>query len=80
MKRIFDKHTKNEDFKVNDLVLNWDTRNEDKMKHGKFDGLCMGTFRIVAYHENNSYFIQDLNGELIGGGPMNGRFLKHYLV
>jgi hypothetical protein len=80
MKIIFDRHTKEEDFKVNDLVLKWDARNEDKGRHGKFDHLWMGPFRIVVYHGNNAYFLQELNGELTGGGPVNGRFLKHYLV
>ena len=65
---------------MNDLVLKWDARNKDKVKHGKFDHLWMGPFRIVGYHRNNAYMLRDLNEELIGGGPVNGRFLKHYLV
>jgi hypothetical protein len=80
MKRAFDRHTKEDDFKVNDLVLKWDARNEDRGKHGKFDHLWLGPFKIVAYHGNNAYLLQELNGDLIGGGPVNGRFLKHYLV
>jgi transposase InsO family protein len=39
MKKVFDKRTKVDDFKVDDLVLKWDARNEDKGKHGKFDHL-----------------------------------------
>ena len=39
MKISFDRHTKDDDFKVDDLVLKWDARNEDKGKHGKFDHL-----------------------------------------
>jgi hypothetical protein len=39
MKKVFDKQTKVDDFKVDDLVLKWDARNEDKGKHGKFDHL-----------------------------------------
>ena len=39
MKRVFDKHTKDDAFKVDDLVLKWDARNEDKGKHGKFNHL-----------------------------------------
>jgi hypothetical protein len=46
MKKIFDKHSKQEDFQVDDLVLKWDARNEDKGKHGKFDHLWMRPFRI----------------------------------
>jgi hypothetical protein len=80
MKIIFDRNTKEEDFKVNDLVLKWDVRNEDKGRHEKFDHLWMGPFNITVYHGNNSYFLQELNGEMIDGGPVNGMFLKHYLV
>jgi hypothetical protein len=79
MKRAFEKHTKDDDFKVDDLVLKWDARNEDKGKHEKFDHLWLGPFRIVAYQGRNCFFLQELNGNLIGGGPVNGRFLKHYL-
>jgi hypothetical protein len=39
IKRIFDKRTKEDDFKLGDLVLRWDARNEDTGKHGKFDSL-----------------------------------------
>jgi hypothetical protein len=80
VKRIFEKHTKQEDFKVNDMVLNWDARNEDKGKHGNFDHLWMGPYGIVMYHGNNAYLLQEINGDLTSGGPVNGRFLKHYLV
>jgi hypothetical protein len=80
IKRDFDKHTKEDDFKVGDLVLRWDARNEDKGKHGKFDHLWLGPFKIMAYHGNNSYMIQESNGDIVGGGSMNGRFLKHYII
>jgi hypothetical protein len=79
MKRAFDTHTKEDDFKVDDLVLKWDARNEYEGKHGNFDHHWMGPFRIVAYHGNNAYLLQELNGDLIGGGPLNDRFLKHCL-
>ena len=39
MKGIFDRKAKEIDSKVGDLVLRWDTRREDKGKHGKFDPL-----------------------------------------
>jgi hypothetical protein len=80
MKIIFDKHTKEEDFKVDDLVLKWDVRNEDKGKHVQFDHLWMGPFKIVAYHRKTTYLLHEINGELTRGEPVNGRFLKHYLV
>jgi TolA-binding protein len=49
MKKTFDKHSKQEEFQLGDLVLKWDARNEDKGKHEKFDHLWMGPFRISAY-------------------------------
>jgi hypothetical protein len=57
MKIIFDRHTKEDDFKVNDLVLKWDTRNEDRGRHRKFDHLWLGPFKIVSYHGNNAYLL-----------------------
>jgi hypothetical protein len=80
MKKSFDKHAKQEEFCVDDLVLKWDARNEDKGKHGKFDHLWSRPFRIDLYHRNNAYLLEELNGKSTGGGPVNGRFLKHYLV
>jgi hypothetical protein len=58
MKIIFDRHTKEDDFKVNDLVLKWDARNEDRGGHMKFDHLWLGPFNIIAYRGSNEYFLQ----------------------
>jgi hypothetical protein len=80
MKKTFDKHSKQEEFQLGDLVLKWGVRNEDKGQHGKFDHLWMGPFRISAYHGNNAYFLEEINGECFCWGPINGRFLKRYLL
>jgi hypothetical protein len=80
MKKTFDKHSKQEEFRLGDLVLKWDARNEDKGKHEKFDNLWMGPFKIGAHRGNNAYFLEELNGECVGWGPVNDRFLKHYLM
>ena len=80
IKETFDRHTKMDDFKMGDLVLNWDARNEEKGKHEKFDHLWLGPFKIVAYRGGNAYILQENNGNIVGGGPVNGRFLKHYIV
>jgi hypothetical protein len=69
-----------DDFKLGDLVLKWDTKNEDKGKHEKFDHLWLGPFGIAAYYENNAYILQESNGDIVEGGPVNGRFLKHYII
>ena len=39
IKKIFDRRTKANDFHIGDKVLKWDSRREDKGKHGKFDSL-----------------------------------------
>jgi hypothetical protein len=69
-----------DDFELGYWVLKWDARNQDKGKHGKFDNLWLGQFKIASYHGRNSYLLEESNGEITGGGPMNGMFLKHYIV
>ena len=36
IKKIFDRRTKASSFKIGDKVLKWDSKREDKGKHGKF--------------------------------------------
>ena len=80
MKMIFDRKVKADDFKIGDLVLKWNARYEDKGKHGKFDDLWKWPYRISGFSGKNAYFLQDVDGNEIGSGPINGRFLKHYLT
>jgi hypothetical protein len=61
-------------------VLKWDARNEDKGKHDKFENLYKGPYKVATYHGRNAFLLQELNGEYISGGPINGRFLKHYFT
>lgn len=56
-KKVFDKKVKVDNFPIDDLVLKWYVRFEDKVKHGKFDHLWQGSFKIVAYHGNNAYIL-----------------------
>ena len=49
IKKIYDRKTKAEKFQLDDIVLKWDARNEEKGKHGKFDNLWKGPYRISAY-------------------------------
>ncbi|KAH9319306.1 hypothetical protein KI387_021075, partial [Taxus chinensis] len=46
LKRLFDKKVTPMAFNIGDLVLLWDSRNENKGKHGKFDALWMGPYSI----------------------------------
>jgi hypothetical protein len=57
IKKIYDKRTKEDNFELGDLVLRWDSRNEDKGKHGKFDSLWKGPYTIQAFRGNNDFLL-----------------------
>ena len=78
IKNLFDKRKKSYDFKIRDKVLKWDSRREDKGKHGKFDNLWQGPYVIQSTIGPNAFFLQELDGTDLFGGPVNGRVLKHY--
>jgi len=78
LNKIFDRRTKAGDFFIGDKVLKWDSRREDKGKHGKFDFLWKGPLIIQAPQGNNTYFLKILDGTTTEEGPVNGWILKHY--
>ena len=78
IKKVFDRITKVDDFTFGDKVLTWDSRIEDKRKHGKFDNLWFGPLAIVEVKGNNTFVLQNLEG-LYSTYLVNGRFLKHYI-
>eukprot|EP00253_Pinus_taeda_P012050 PITA_12050 len=80
IKRIYDQKAKADKFEIGDIVLKWDARNEEKGKHGKFENLWKGPYKIVAYRGQNAFLLQELNGEDCLGGAVNGRFLKQYYL
>ena len=43
-------------------MLKWDSRREEKGKHGKFDLLWKGTYVIYGYRGNNAFFLKDMDG------------------
>ena len=53
MKQVFDKRVKADDLKIEDLVLKWDVKYEDKVKHSKFDNLWKGPYKVSHFLENN---------------------------
>jgi len=55
----------------------WNARIQDKGKHGKFEPLWIGPYQIGNIHEDDSYFLQALNGELLEL-PMHGKLIKAY--
>eukprot|EP00253_Pinus_taeda_P011608 PITA_11608 len=77
MKLLFDKKAKDRPLQLGDLVLRWDVRQEDKGKHGKFDPLWFGPFKIVEERGNNTFLLENLDGEL-QELLVNVQFLKFY--
>eukprot|EP00253_Pinus_taeda_P031100 PITA_31100 len=78
IKKIYYRKAKVDKFQVDDVVLKWDARNEEKGKHAKFENLWKGPFKIAAYRGHNAFLLKELNGEDCPGGPINGRLLKRY--
>ena len=44
------------------------------------ENLWKAPYQISKYHGNNSYSLQEINGDPSSVGPVNRRFLKHYLA
>lgn len=80
MKASFDKRKKENGFKVDDLVLRWDARRGEKGKHGKFDNLWFGPFRIVEVLDNTTFVLRTLDDEELSSGRVNGCFLKYFYI
>eukprot|EP00253_Pinus_taeda_P028337 PITA_28337 len=78
IKKIYDKKSKVDKFQLDDVVVKWDARNEEKCKHGKFENLWKGPFKIVAYRGQNAFLLEEMNREDCPGGLINGRLLKWY--
>ena len=55
VKSFFDQRENQQLFQENDLVLCWDARREDHGKHGKFDNMWFGPFKIAEVLENNTF-------------------------
>jgi hypothetical protein len=69
---------KDMEFLPSDLVLKWDDRKEDAGKHGKFDHLWFGPFKIAAIEGKNSFLLENHDGKTFDG-PINGCYLKHFM-
>ena len=77
MRDLFDQHAKGKEMKVRDLVLRWDVRRAEKGKHGKFDPLWFGPFKIAEEGGNNTFRLENLQGDMLEA-PVNGKFLKPF--
>jgi hypothetical protein len=80
VKQAFDRKVRKKEFEIGDLVLKWDAPRQDKGKHNKFDALWIGPFKISEVFSNNTYRLQDLEGEEVFNSPVNGHFLKKCFV
>jgi len=78
IKKICDRKTKAEKLQLEDVVLQWVAWKEEKGKHGKFDNLWEVPCKISTYQGQNAFFLKEMDGQDCSGGPVNGRFLKHY--
>ena len=78
IKKIYDRKAKADRFQLDDVVLKWDVRNEEKGKHDKFENLWKGPFKIAAYRGQNAFLPKEVNREDCLGGPINGQLLKRY--
>ena len=80
VKLAFDRKVTKKEFEIEDLVLKWDAPIKDKGKHNKFDALWIRPFKISKVFSNNTYRLQDLEGEEVFNSPVNGHFLKKCFV
>jgi hypothetical protein len=79
MKALFDCREKGRDFLPGDLVLRWDARREEVAKHGKFDHLWYGPFRVSALEGKKYFLLENMDGEILNAF-VNRRYLKHYMT
>ena len=57
-------------------MLKWDAPKKDKGKHNKLKSLWIGPFKISKVFSNNTYQLQELEGEEVFSSLVNGHFLK----
>ena len=69
-----------DNFQLGDWVLKWDAVRQAKGNHGKFDSIWIGPFVIAQVQKNNTFKLQNMEGEEVLDGLVNGRFLKLYFI
>jgi hypothetical protein len=70
VKRVFDRKAKGKTFKVGEIILLWDKRNEKPGGHDKFDSLWLGTYLIDVAVGPNTFQLTNLEGDH-EGLPLN---------
>ena len=61
-------------------MLQWDAPRKEKGKNGKFDHLWKVLYNISTFRGNNAYVLEEMEGGLESGTPINGRLIKHYFL
>ena len=77
VKGTFDQITRDVKFGIGDIVLVWDKVKEKPGKHGKFEKIWMGPYRVSKIAGKGSVYLETLDGEEFEL-PVNGILLKHY--
>lgn len=62
------------------MVLRWYAVREEKGKHGKFDNLWKGPYKVAAFAGKNAYMLEEVEYGFVLEASINGRLLKHYFV
>lgn len=57
---MFHKIASDRKFEVDDLVLAWNARGQDKGKHDKFKALWLGPYVVTEKHGDDSYFLANM--------------------
>ena len=70
MKALFDQKAKDREFLLGDLVLKWEARKEDVGKHGKFDQIWCGPYKITASKGKNVFLLENLDRKILNA-PIN---------
>jgi hypothetical protein len=78
MKTLFDQKAKDREFLPSDLVLKWEAKKEDVEKHGKFDQIWCGPYKISNFEGNKTFLLENIDGKILNT-PINGSYLKHFM-
>lgn len=77
VKHVYDNRVFARKIDVGNTVMMWNSRAQDKVKHGKFNALWLGPYLISNTHVEDSYYLQSLTKEFLEL-PVHGQFFKTY--
>ena len=62
MKYLYDKKATDRKFELDEMVLMWNARMEDKGKHGKFYPISLVPYLVESKWGDDSYILRELSG------------------